>query len=215
MAWIRRMLVAAAAAATLVVGGPAMAGGGMGGECYQAAPAGLGDGWVAVIDSCFTPNVLEVETGRVVRWKVDGGMPHTVSFTDSTIGSGQMTKGATYAVQFNAPGTYTYACLIHPGMDGRVDVAGDAVNGPTLLEITDGMSTNLADAPKLASVGDATTVASVDRPQQLLVSLDAGAGFTVVLFGLALGAGAAIAMRARRPDARPAPRDDVTEVTSR
>lgn len=198
MARMFRTALPLVAVVLLLSGSPALAGGGgKGGVCYQDAPA-LDQGWVAVIDSCFAPKATEARTGQVVRWQMEGYAPHTVTFMGTDVGSGALEKGASYAVRFGAPGTYTYSCLIHPDMDGRVEVSGDEVSGPPVVEVGEERTAEI-------DLSDAAAAANATDPRDtVLVSFDAGAGLTLVLFGLAVGAGAALVARIRRPT----PRDD-------
>jgi len=108
------VLVAAAPAASAGGGPP-------GGECYQDV-ASRGEGWIAVADSCFEPTQARISAGDVVRWDMQGQVPHTVTFADGPH-SGEL-SGEAFAVRFNQPGTYEYSCLFHPGMAGRVVVDG-------------------------------------------------------------------------------------------
>lgn len=53
----------------------------------------------------------------------------SVTYTGGPLNSGQFNNNQTFSVTFPNTGTFTYVCLIHPGMDGRVVVvpSGQAV----------------------------------------------------------------------------------------
>ncbi len=55
---------------------------------------------------------------------------HTVSATEGAFESGLMAGGVTFSQVFDTPGTFDYACAIHPEMRGTVTVAepGDAAS---------------------------------------------------------------------------------------
>lgn len=78
---------------------------------------------VAVVDYAFEPATLPVEAGDTVTWVWDGRAPHNV------IGEGFQSRdqsSGTFLHTFEQPGSYPYACTIHPGMEGSVVVeAGD------------------------------------------------------------------------------------------
>ena len=75
----------------------------------------------------FVPQVVQAKVGRLILTLRNGGVPHNLTFRTAglpAIGtvSGAATKSAT--ITFTAPGTYTFTCTIHPGMDGKVVVSG-------------------------------------------------------------------------------------------
>ena len=77
---------------------------------------------VSVSDNFFSPITAQVAVGTTVTWTwSSGASAHNVTFTDGQA-SGDKTGGATFSRTFNAAGTFTYHCTIHPGMDGSVIV---------------------------------------------------------------------------------------------
>lgn len=92
----------------------------------------------------YYPGTITVDVGDTVTWSVASGEPHTISFGpppgpfgsdqnmapaggssyDGTgfVSSGLIFMGKTYALTFTKPGTYNYACMIHPSMRGTVVV---------------------------------------------------------------------------------------------
>lgn len=80
---------------------------------------------VTVKDFEFVPARVVVKPGTTVTWKFEGPAPHT-STSDAGASkawdSGQQSAGGSYSVTFDAAGSYTYHCAVHPGMKGAVVV---------------------------------------------------------------------------------------------
>lgn len=75
------------------------------------------DPTVRVSDNNFTPGELTVEVRTIVTWNWQGNAQHNVvgdGFESETQVNGTFEHG------FDSPGTYTYVCTLHPGMDGTV-----------------------------------------------------------------------------------------------
>ena len=87
----------------------------------------------------FTPGELRVKAGTTVTWRADEPITHTVTSgavqgIDPTSGlrSGQRPdgrfdgrldrNGSTFSFRFTEPGTYSYFCSIHQGMNASVVV---------------------------------------------------------------------------------------------
>lgn len=111
---------------------------------------GWGDDVVAV--DRFVPPTISIKTGDTVTWNLHSPyMPHTVSFESpfrdptepnaflpagaksrSSYSSGVAHSGmigpppyyrtSTFSLQFEQAGTYSYLCILHPGMEGKVEV---------------------------------------------------------------------------------------------
>ena len=87
------------------------------------APASAGTrSTVAIQSFAFKPATLRTTAGTVVTWRNLDPAPHTASAEQFS--SPQLRKGATYRRRFARPGTYSYLCALHPGMRGKVVVAG-------------------------------------------------------------------------------------------
>jgi plastocyanin len=85
----------------------------------------------------FQPEKLTVKAGTTVVWKVADGLGHTVTTGTFTLGGDglrsaeepdgvldtPLAKGKTVSHTFDKPGTYTYYCSIHKGMNGEITVA--------------------------------------------------------------------------------------------
>ncbi|MCC5948288.1 MAG: cupredoxin domain-containing protein [Nitriliruptoraceae bacterium] len=90
-----------------------------GGEDDPVAQDGLG---VLVEDNRFAPESIVAQVGDTIEWEHTGSNPHTVTGED--FDSGSMSSGDTFEFTFDEPGTYTYTCEIHGGMDGEVIIEG-------------------------------------------------------------------------------------------
>lgn len=101
----------------------------------STAPAASGD-TVNIKLIAYKPGTLTVSAGSTVTWhQMDPGV-HTVTsgtvqqnggsvtpMPDGMFMSGQIATGKTYSHSFDAPGTSTYFCEIHPAtMHGEITV---------------------------------------------------------------------------------------------
>jgi plastocyanin len=75
---------------------------------------------VEIVDLAFESADVIVGTGALVTWTNTGQLPHTV--TGSFADSGILDPGARFEFAFEEPGRFEYACLLHPGMTGTIDV---------------------------------------------------------------------------------------------
>ncbi len=105
----------APAASPATVGAPAPAAGGEIITVKEVNAAGKGGD--------FDPPSVTVKAGTTVRWTNSSGNIHNVTFADSSLKpSLTMSREETFQTTFRRPGTYTYRCTFHPGMDGKVVV---------------------------------------------------------------------------------------------
>src|SRR5690348_14190599 len=84
---------------------------GMTTDMAQASSAG-----VTIVDFAFQPSYITVPAGTTVTWYNAGAAPHTVTSSDGFFDSGTIGSGGSFSVTFSSPGTYNYACAIHPMM---------------------------------------------------------------------------------------------------
>jgi len=76
---------------------------------------------VVAKDISFSPAAIQVRAGTEVTWSFqDGQVPHNVH--GDGWGSGDPQRSGSFRHTFDRPGTYTYACTLHPQMTGRVVV---------------------------------------------------------------------------------------------
>jgi plastocyanin len=76
---------------------------------------------ISVQDNSFEPEAAEIAAGEAVTWTWEGDADHNV------VGDGfqsAVQSEGTFAQQFDLPGTYTYRCTLHAGMEGSVNVRG-------------------------------------------------------------------------------------------
>jgi plastocyanin len=84
-----------------------------------AAPAYPAD--VTIKGFVFGPGKLTVAPGQSVTWVNTDDSPHQVAITGQPR-SVMLMKGQSHTQAFPAAGTFDYACGLHPGMKGTVEV---------------------------------------------------------------------------------------------
>lgn len=124
--------IAAAAIGTMVLAAPALAGGGA--HCPDPLPE-IEPSRVLVLDNCFAPGAIEIQTGDTVVWDSQGVGIHTLTF--SSLNAGDLGPADTSSVKFNEAGTYNYQCIYHPGMVGAVTVVGSTVAGEPIEPLSE------------------------------------------------------------------------------
>ncbi len=78
----------------------------------------------SIADFAFDPTETVVAPGVAVEWTNTGAVAHTATFDDVPLHTGNVQPGASVSlVAPEKPGTYSYACLIHPQMRGVLLVA--------------------------------------------------------------------------------------------
>jgi plastocyanin len=76
----------------------------------------------------FSPQTVTIDVGESVTWINAHDDPHTA--TGASFDTGIIQPGRIATVEFNEPGTFPYACEIHPEMTGTVEVRGSASATP-------------------------------------------------------------------------------------
>lgn len=89
---------------------------------FSAAAAMADSNTVVMKNFEFAPMSLTVKAGSTVTWKNTDGEPHTVTSVDGIFRSGALDTDESYSFKFDKPGTYKYACSIHPRMMGTIVV---------------------------------------------------------------------------------------------
>ena len=90
-------------------------GGGAGGGPVGSVTAGPGILFVSGHNGSTNAAVDTIPIGGTVTWTWTGSLPHSVQSvgSQSFASSSTMTGSGTYAVKFDAPGTYPYDCAVH------------------------------------------------------------------------------------------------------
>lgn len=77
---------------------------------------------IVMKDFMFTPMSLTVKAGSTVTWANMDQEPHTVVSTAGLFRSGALDTNDSFSFKFDKPGTYQFACSIHPRMTGTIVV---------------------------------------------------------------------------------------------
>jgi plastocyanin len=77
---------------------------------------------IGIKDFKYAPPVLTVPVGTIVTWVNHDEEPHTVTSATGAFASAGLVNDDTFAQRFTAPGTYQYACALHPYMKATVVV---------------------------------------------------------------------------------------------
>lgn len=104
-------------------------GGGGGGGCNASSTASGSPAQVVKLVSdpntvgAFDPKTVTVKVGQAVEWDwQDPSSSHTVTADNGSFDSGLCSQGTKFVQTFSSPGTVTYKCSIHSGMQGTVTV---------------------------------------------------------------------------------------------
>ena len=77
---------------------------------------------ISIANFAFVPPEITVAAGQSVTWSNDDGAPHGLTYKDGAKGTDLLLPGASFSRTFDKPGTYDYACSVHPYMTGKVVV---------------------------------------------------------------------------------------------
>jgi plastocyanin len=77
---------------------------------------------VSIIDFEFDPGPLTIKTGDTVTWTNLGAAEEGHDVVGDGLESPTLHTGESYSHTFNAAGTFSYICSIHPDMKGSVEV---------------------------------------------------------------------------------------------
>jgi plastocyanin len=92
----------------------------------SAADAAIQPVNIDVADNEFKPKDATVAQGGTVTWKLVGAAAHTVTADDQSFNSGLLKAGESYQYTFTTLGSFSYACLVHPGMTATIKVVPPA-----------------------------------------------------------------------------------------
>jgi plastocyanin len=84
---------------------------------------------VSIKNMAFSPGSLSVVAGSTVTWTNSDTTIHTVTADNGSFNSGNIAIGATYSMVFSSTGTFTYHCVLHPEMTGKIVVTGTMSGG--------------------------------------------------------------------------------------
>ena len=87
---------------------------------------------VSIEDFYFESAHAAVQPGDTITWINEGAHPHTVTADDGSFDSGTLQPGQSFSWTFQAAGTVTYHCAIHPSMLGSVSV-GQSTGQPSMI----------------------------------------------------------------------------------
>ena len=90
-----------------------------------AVSARAGDAPATIVlakEFMFAPAALTIAAGSTVTWTNSDDEPHTVVSESGLFRSGALDTNESFSYRFDKPGTYRYACSIHPRMVGTVVV---------------------------------------------------------------------------------------------
>ncbi len=79
---------------------------------------------IHIADNTFTPSAVSVPVNTIVRWSWEGTNTHNVTFDPAMgapTGIGNNTSGTVDRMP-DTPGTFTYRCTNHSGMNGSITV---------------------------------------------------------------------------------------------
>ena len=89
----------------------------------NTAPAAAGaPGVVIARDFMFAPLTVTIAAGTTLTWTNRDDEPHTVVSDTGLFRSGALDTNESFSFKFEKPGTYHYACSIHPRMVGTIVV---------------------------------------------------------------------------------------------
>jgi plastocyanin len=78
---------------------------------------------VAMQNTAFVPPAIQVSPGAVVTFTNGDNTAHNVTFNSGgATNIGDFTTGSRTTTMTTAPGTYSYRCTIHAGMNGTITV---------------------------------------------------------------------------------------------
>ena len=97
-------------------------GGGTAGKAKANAGGTVGDA-ITIKNFMFDPTPLKVKTGQKVTVTNNDSATHTITATDKSFDSKNLTKGQTFAFTAGKAGSYTYICDIHQYMKGTIEVS--------------------------------------------------------------------------------------------
>jgi plastocyanin len=145
-------------------------------------------------DGAFSPSTLTVSVGDTVTWRNADDRPHTVTSNDGAFDSGNLDPGVGFSFTFTKPGTYTYVCVYHDGMQGTIvveaaDAAPESGNGAGGTAASGGDGGRMAPEPAahqpgIHEAGQPDTALELPTSFAWIAPLLIGLGLVALAFGL-------------------------------
>jgi len=85
---------------------------------------------ITIDNFTFTPAVITIEPGTIVKWLNRDDIPHTVVAKSLTFKSKALDTDDSFLHKFNGVGEVDYFCSLHPHMTGKVIVRTDKSQQP-------------------------------------------------------------------------------------
>jgi plastocyanin len=90
-----------------------------------AAPSASAGKTVKIVmqNTAFSPKSISAKVGQTIVWTNEDPFDHNVTAKKGeNFKSKNFGQGAKYSYKLDKPGTISYTCTIHPGMDGTITV---------------------------------------------------------------------------------------------
>lgn len=117
-------------------------------------PAAPATAEVSMVEFGFNAPEVSVAPGGTVTWNNEGKAPHTATFDDVELDTGNVQPGARGTLTApEEPGTYSYKCTIHPQMTGALAVLAEGSADP-----------NAADAPPAGAAAPPADATAAEQP---------------------------------------------------
>jgi len=107
---------ASAPSAAPAASAPAAGGGGCSTSSEAAAVT------VNIQNFAFDPPEVTAAVGETIGWTNADSAPHTATTDDGRCDTGNIAQNASAGLVFDAAGTYTYHCSVHPNMTGTITI---------------------------------------------------------------------------------------------
>ncbi|MFQ5782824.1 MAG: plastocyanin/azurin family copper-binding protein, partial [Nitrosopumilus sp.] len=99
-------------------------------QTHRVTPSeGSGTPGCEETNECFIPYTITINVGDAVQWENIDTAAHTVTSGnisdghDGLFDSGLLMSGETFEFTFDEAGTYDYFCMVHPWMNGVIQVS--------------------------------------------------------------------------------------------
>jgi len=77
---------------------------------------------VNIQNFAFDPPEATAAVGETIGWTNADSAPHTATTDDGACDTGNIAQNASAGLVFDAAGTYTYHCNVHPNMTGTITI---------------------------------------------------------------------------------------------